>query len=334
MSLPRDLRRRHPRPRAPEAQRRLRLRRGPPDAAHRPRPARGSRSTTTCGSPSGASAARSTASAASTSTSTTSTSTTTARPTAAAGPTRSINVGAGYQRLCGEDALSYVRYRHLDNDLIRAARQQSFLGEAKNQIGIGSVFSDRKELLRIFGQSVRTDIDSSNAILSLLRLVAESADKPIQEVQFPAQDAGDGSGNVVIGATALKRTVESFLAARATTGPRGTAKSTTAKRSKRSRKRQSNAVAWPGPQPQREREHRRAAAGQARPPAGLLPDADVCDRQLPGRRLARLRHRRPCQQAPPRLPDRRLRRPDRPVLRQSRAPIGARPRSSTTRARA
>ena len=39
MSLPRDLRRRHPRPRAPEAQRRLRLRRGPPDAAHRPRPA-------------------------------------------------------------------------------------------------------------------------------------------------------------------------------------------------------------------------------------------------------------------------------------------------------
>ena len=99
---------------------------------------------------------------------------------------------------------SYVRYRHLDNDLIRAARQQSFLGEAKNQIGIGSVFSDRKELLRIFGQSVRTDIDSRNAILSLLRLVAESADKPIQEVQFPAQDAGDGSGNVVIGPTALQ----------------------------------------------------------------------------------------------------------------------------------
>jgi hypothetical protein len=136
-----------------------------------------------------------------------------------------------------------VRYRHLDNDLIRAARQQSFLGEAKNQIGIGSVFSDRKELLRIFGQSVRTDIDSRNAILSLLRLVAESADKPIQEVQFPAQDAGDGSGNVVIGPTALKRTVESFLAARATTGPRGTAKATTAKRSKRSRRRRPTVVA-------------------------------------------------------------------------------------------
>jgi polyisoprenyl-teichoic acid--peptidoglycan teichoic acid transferase len=97
--------------------------------------------------------------------------------------------------------------------------------------------------LRIFGQSVRTDIDSNTAILSLLRLVAESADKPIQEVQFPAQDAADGSGNVVIGDRTLRHTVQSFLAARATKGPRGVAKSTTAKRSRRKRKRQPIAVA-------------------------------------------------------------------------------------------
>jgi LCP family protein required for cell wall assembly len=60
-------------------------------------------------------------------------------PNGGGGPYSVIDVGAGYQRLCGEDALSYVRYRHLDNDLIRAARQQSFLGEAKNQIGVNSV---------------------------------------------------------------------------------------------------------------------------------------------------------------------------------------------------
>jgi LCP family protein required for cell wall assembly len=163
-------------------------------------------------------------------------------------PYAAINVGAGYQRLCGSDALDYVRYRHLDNDLIRAARQQSFLGEAKNQIGVSSVFSDRKELLRIFGQSVRTDIDSNSAILSLLRLVAESAAKPIQEVQFPAQDAGDGSGNVVIGHAALRNTVESFLAARGTNGPRGTAKETAhaRKASKRKRKRRRQPASVPG----------------------------------------------------------------------------------------
>jgi LCP family protein required for cell wall assembly len=129
-------------------------------------------------------------------------------------PYAAIDVGAGYQRLCGTDALDYVRYRHLDNDLIRAARQQSFLGEAKNQIGVSSVWSNRNELLRIFGQSVRTDIDSTKAIFSLLKLVALSAAKPIQEIQFPAQDVGDGSGNVEISNRALRSTVKAFLAAR------------------------------------------------------------------------------------------------------------------------
>jgi LCP family protein required for cell wall assembly len=152
-------------------------------------------------------------------------------------PYAAINVGAGYQKLCGENALDYVRYRHLDNDLIRAARQQSFLGEAKNQIGVSSVFSNRNELLEIFGKSVRTDIDSNAAILSLLRLVAESAAKPIQEVQFPAQDAGDGSGNVVISQAALRSTVASFLAARATKGAHGTARSTATTTTRRATKR-------------------------------------------------------------------------------------------------
>jgi LCP family protein required for cell wall assembly len=145
-------------------------------------------------------------------------------PPAGGGPPyAAIDVGAGYQKLCGSDALDYVRYRHLDNDLIRAARQQSFLGEAKNQIGVSSIWSNRDELLRIFGQSVRTDIDSNKAIFSLLKLVAVSAAKPIQEVQFPGQDAGDGSGNVVISDAALKRTVDAFLAARATTSEKDTA---------------------------------------------------------------------------------------------------------------
>jgi LCP family protein required for cell wall assembly len=159
-------------------------------------------------------------------------------------PYAAIDVGAGYQKLCGSDALDYVRYRHLDNDLIRAARQQSFLGEAKNQIGVGSVFSDRKELLKIFGSSVRTDIESNSAILSLLRLVALSAAKPIQEVQFPAQDVGDGSGNVEISNRTLHSTVESFLAARANKVSRSgsTTKSKSSGKAKRKRKRQPASV--------------------------------------------------------------------------------------------
>jgi LCP family protein required for cell wall assembly len=44
-----------------------------------------------------------------------------------------INIKPGYQRLVGSDALAYVRYRHTDSDLFRAARQQDFLRQAANQ---------------------------------------------------------------------------------------------------------------------------------------------------------------------------------------------------------
>ena len=38
-----------------------------------------------------------------------------------------INLQPGYQKLCYEDALSYVRYRHTDSDFVRVARQQDFM---------------------------------------------------------------------------------------------------------------------------------------------------------------------------------------------------------------
>ena len=142
-------------------------------------------------------------------------------PNGGGGAYAAINVPAGYQKLCGERALDFVRYRHLDSDLVRAARQQSFLGQAKDQIGVSGVFSDRKTLLRIFARSVRPDIRSSHSILSLLKLVAESSSKPVAEVQFPALDAGDGSGNVTISDFSLQATVQRFLAARASKGARG-----------------------------------------------------------------------------------------------------------------
>ncbi|HEY3189579.1 MAG TPA: LCP family protein, partial [Solirubrobacteraceae bacterium] len=168
-------------------------------------------------------------------------------PAGGGGPYAVINVAAGYQRLCGQQALDYVRYRHLDNDLVRAARQQSFLGDAKSQIGVSGVFDDRTQLLKIFAQSVRTDINGTGSILSLLKLVAESSNKPIQEVQFPALDAGDGSGNVTITPTRLQRTVDNFLDVKASKGPKGRTPET--KRKKRAKRRQrgaSSAAVPPG----------------------------------------------------------------------------------------
>jgi LCP family protein required for cell wall assembly len=45
-----------------------------------------------------------------------------------------IDLHAGYQRLNGSDALSFVRYRHTDSDFYRVIRQQMFVKALKQQI--------------------------------------------------------------------------------------------------------------------------------------------------------------------------------------------------------
>ena len=99
-----------------------------------------------------------------------------------------INIQPGYQKLCGYDALEYARFREEDTDLVRAARQQDFLRQAKAQISAGKLFSQHRKLLRIFGKYAETDksLRSSRQILRLLTLALFSAKKPIAQVEFPA----------------------------------------------------------------------------------------------------------------------------------------------------
>ena len=70
---------------------------------------------------------------------------------------------------------------------MRAARQQDFLRQAKDQIGLGELFGDRKELLRIFGRYTRDrhPLDSA-AVLRLLKLAYESSQAPAsQQMRVP-----------------------------------------------------------------------------------------------------------------------------------------------------
>jgi len=140
-------------------------------------------------------------------------------PAGGGDPYAVIDIKAGYQRLCGEDALSFVRFRHLDNDLVRAARQQDFLRQAKDQIGVSRLFSDRKTLLRIFAKYTQTDIRGESAILRLLKLAVESAKNPIQEVQF--QPVTDDGPDLVVSDGTLKRLSRQFMDAKGTQGARG-----------------------------------------------------------------------------------------------------------------
>ncbi len=121
-----------------------------------------------------------------------------------------INLQPGYQRMCGKAALDYVRFRHTDSDFVRAARQQDFLRQAKDQFGLGKVFGNRNQLLKIFGRYTQTDIAQKNdaAILSLLRLAYDSSKNPLTEIPFPARVAGD---YVEISPSALQRTIDRFI---------------------------------------------------------------------------------------------------------------------------
>ena len=98
-----------------------------------------------------------------------------------------INVQPGYQRLCGQPALDYVRFRHLDNDIVRADRQQEFLREASAQMSTSNLLSNLNPLVKAFAKSTSSDanLQTGRGILRLLRLAASSAGRPIRQVPFP-----------------------------------------------------------------------------------------------------------------------------------------------------
>ena len=106
-----------------------------------------------------------------------------------------IDVRAGYQELCGTRALEFVRFRHLDNDIVRAARQQGFLRAAKDQLRAAGVFDHLRPLARIFARATETDGDLQTAkgILRLAKILVGSSGKPVRQIRFPATFELDGA---------------------------------------------------------------------------------------------------------------------------------------------
>jgi polyisoprenyl-teichoic acid--peptidoglycan teichoic acid transferase len=106
-----------------------------------------------------------------------------------------INVQPGYQQLCGQRALDYVRFRHEDSDLVRAARQQDFLRAAKDQISESALIGDRSKLIRIMQKSTQTDssLRSVKGVLKLAKLAIFSAGHPVSQIKFPPVYSGDAT---------------------------------------------------------------------------------------------------------------------------------------------
>jgi polyisoprenyl-teichoic acid--peptidoglycan teichoic acid transferase len=119
-----------------------------------------------------------------------------------------INIQPGYQKLCGKKALQYVRYRHTDTDIVRSARQQSFISDARQQISVQDLVFDQRNLIDIFTEYTTSDISDGRTMLEVLKLFIASRNAAIKQVHFPAEL---GPSYVYASHSAIEGAVEEFL---------------------------------------------------------------------------------------------------------------------------
>jgi LCP family protein required for cell wall assembly len=141
-----------------------------------------------------------------------------------------IDINPGYQLLKGKDALDYVRYRHTDNDLVRAARQQDFLRQAKNAAGVRRLMAgglgEAKYLIRVFSRYFRVDksLRSNRQIISMLKLVLYLAGEnpKVHEVAFKVSDAPNPQldSNLYYRDGDLRRSFREFMQVKESDEPR------------------------------------------------------------------------------------------------------------------
>jgi polyisoprenyl-teichoic acid--peptidoglycan teichoic acid transferase len=150
-----------------------------------------------------------------------------------------IDVQPGYQLMCGKRALEYVRYRHTDTDIVRAARQQDFLSAARQRVPISDLARDvlgEGDLIDVFTEYTSSDISDTKSMLEVLKLFIASRNAEIKEVDFPAEL---GPSFVYASSSAIEEAVDRFLGVEASGGPRGSldeAESSSEKKAKKKKK--------------------------------------------------------------------------------------------------
>jgi LCP family protein required for cell wall assembly len=130
----------------------------------------------------------------------------------------SINLQPGYQKLCYENALDYVRYRHTDDDFVRVARQQDFIRDLREQISPGDILGQIDTVAKAVGHAIASTVHgSAGELLKLAKLIAFSQSKPLRQVKFLTSNVDaqiDGGSYVTSSPELEKQTLQSFLNAR------------------------------------------------------------------------------------------------------------------------
>jgi polyisoprenyl-teichoic acid--peptidoglycan teichoic acid transferase len=119
-----------------------------------------------------------------------------------------IDVKPGYQKMCGNKALDYVRYRHTDNDLVRSARQQDFLRQTRSQLSASKLLGKTGKLIDIFADNTASDIHSTSALRRLVAIMLGVVNKPIKQVKFHGRL---GTSYVFASQSQIQAAVRQFL---------------------------------------------------------------------------------------------------------------------------
>jgi LCP family protein required for cell wall assembly len=98
-----------------------------------------------------------------------------------------INLQPGYQKLCYENALAYVRYRHDDSDFVRVARQQDFLRDLREQVSTSDLLGQIHGVAKAVGRAISTNFEpTASELFKLAKLILFSQTKPLRQVEFKA----------------------------------------------------------------------------------------------------------------------------------------------------
>jgi LCP family protein required for cell wall assembly len=127
----------------------------------------------------------------------------------------SINLQPGYQKLCYENALDYVRYRHTDSDFVRVARQQDFLRDLREQIDPANEIGQIDTVAKAVGHAITSTFHASaEELIELAKLIAFSQSKPLRQVKFQTTNVDaqiNGGSYVTSNPTLEQATLEDFL---------------------------------------------------------------------------------------------------------------------------
>jgi LCP family protein required for cell wall assembly len=126
-----------------------------------------------------------------------------------------INLQPGYQRLRGQQALDYARYRHGDSDLFRIVRQQAFIRSFRQQFSKLSL-TDYPSIINTIASNVETGNKGGGSIpattlLGYAQLIHGLSGGSVVQVKLGnVTNASDGSSDLVASPTTIANAVDQF----------------------------------------------------------------------------------------------------------------------------